>query len=92
MEEPLVRYRRGHGSMTLDRRSINRYDFHFIRKMLRDTPPDLRWTLPSRFTVAGRWLSRAYMPLWLRQPRKQWAALRPRMQAFRATIAGAVGL
>jgi hypothetical protein len=78
MEEPLVRYRRGHGSMTQGGRSI-RYDLRVLLKMLRDTPADLRWAIPSPVTLACRWLLRTLMPGWLRQPRKH----------FRAALGGA---
>lgn len=81
MEEPLVRYRKGHGSMTQDRRSTNRYDLRLFLKMLRDTPADLRWAVPSPAMLARRWLLRMFTPGWLRQPRKHWAALRARMQS-----------
>jgi glycosyltransferase involved in cell wall biosynthesis len=74
MEEPLVRYRRGHGSMTQGGRSV-RYDLRVLLKMLRDTPVDLRWAVPSRATLARRWLLRTFMPGWLRHPRKHLLAV-----------------
>jgi glycosyltransferase involved in cell wall biosynthesis len=88
MDEPLIRYRKGHGSMTQDRRSTNRYDLRLFFKMLRDTPADLRWAVPSPLTLVRRWLLRTCAPGWLRQPRKHWAALRQRMGL--ATKAGAL--
>jgi glycosyltransferase involved in cell wall biosynthesis len=76
MEEPLIRYRKGPGTMTQDRRYL-RYKMRHFFKMLLDTPLDLRWAVPSPAVLARRWLLRTIMPRWLRQPRKQWAALRP---------------
>jgi glycosyltransferase involved in cell wall biosynthesis len=81
MSEPLIRYRKGHGSMTQDRRLNNRYDLRIFIKMVLDTPPDLRWAVPSPATVARRWLLRKVMPVWLRQPRKHWAALPLRIRS-----------
>jgi len=79
MEEPLIRYRKGHGSMTQDKRATRRYDVRHFFKMVRDTPPDLRWAVPSGATLVRRWLLRMLMPRWMRQPRKQWIALRQRL-------------
>jgi glycosyltransferase involved in cell wall biosynthesis len=92
MEQPLIRYRKNHGTMTQDRRSIARYYARHLFKMLRDTPPDLRWTVPSLATLARRWLLRMVTPTWLRQPRKQWVALRARIQRMTAAITESVGL
>jgi hypothetical protein len=83
MAEPLIRYRKGHGAMTQDRRSTSRYDVRVFLKMLLDTPQDLRWTVPSPATLTRRWLLRNLMPGWLRQPRKHWAALQMRKSALR---------
>jgi glycosyltransferase involved in cell wall biosynthesis len=85
MEEPLVRYRRGHCSMTQSGRSI-RYDLRIILKMLRDTPADLRWAVPPRTTLARRWLLRTFTPGWLRQPRKHWEAVRDSAAPKRASV------
>src|SRR5262249_34917331 len=79
MEEPLIRYRKGHGTMTQDQRSTNRYDVRHLFKMQRDTPRDLRWAVPSPVTFARRWVLRTYMPWCIRHPRKQWIALQPRV-------------
>jgi glycosyltransferase involved in cell wall biosynthesis len=92
LEEPLIRYRKGHSCMTQDRRSTNRYDLRHLVKMRRDTPSDLRWAVPSPATLMRRWLLRTLMPWWLRQPRKQWEVWRPRIQTMMATVAGIVGL
>ncbi len=78
MDEALVRYRRHSDSMSRRSSQIARYDLRLFLKMLRDTPPDLRWTVPSPVTLVRRWLLRNLMPTWLRQPRKQWIALRLR--------------
>jgi glycosyltransferase involved in cell wall biosynthesis len=86
VDEPLIRYRKGHGSMTQDRRSISHYDMRHFFKMLLDTPSDLRWAVPSPVTLARRWLFRTYMPWCVRHPRKQWVALRPRIDMLKAAI------
>ncbi len=89
MEEPLIRYRKHAAAMTRDRRSTNRYDLRHFFKMLRDTPPDLRWAVPSPPTFVRRWLLRMLMPRWLRQPRKQWMALRQQLGSpVRVGLAG----
>jgi glycosyltransferase involved in cell wall biosynthesis len=75
MEEALVRYRRHAESMSRRSPMISRYDLRNFRKMLRDTPPDLRWALPSLSTLARRWLLRTIMPGWMRQPKKSWLVL-----------------
>lgn len=92
VDEALVRYRRHPVTMSRNWALISLYGLRYFVKMRRDTPHDLRSTLPSPATVAYRWLLRTLMPQWLRQPRKQWVALRPRMQAAMAAIAGAFGL
>jgi hypothetical protein len=48
--------------------------------MYRDTPPDLRWALLSPLTLGRRWLLRAIMPGWLRQPQNYWLKLRRRLR------------
>lgn len=80
MDEPLMRYRTGHPSMT---RRPAFYEFHRYLKMRRDTPADLRWALPSIWTfllprLAAELLRLASGPLrrphpWLR-PRTRWLA------------------
>lgn len=92
MDEALVRYRRHPETMTRHWSWISCYGLRNYIKMLRDTPPDLRWTVPSPIVLMRRWLLRTFMPAWLRQPRKQWAALRPRVRTAMAAIAGLVGL
>lgn len=70
--EVLLRYR--HGSVN-EPRKVARYWLKHLAKMYRDTPPDLRHTLPPRWKLAPAWLVQAYAPdpvvAWLR-------ALRPR--------------
>jgi glycosyltransferase involved in cell wall biosynthesis len=88
IHDPLMRYRGGHPSLS---QGPARWDdiYRFL-KMYRDTPSDLRGTLPPMAPFMRRWLVRAVMPAWLRQPRKYWLELRPRIQAAIATIAGLV--
>jgi glycosyltransferase involved in cell wall biosynthesis len=74
MDEVLVRYRMGHASLT----RTHWIDFHELRhslKMYRDTPPDLRWVLPSKALLLRRWILRVVTPPWARQPRKYFREL-----------------
>jgi glycosyltransferase involved in cell wall biosynthesis len=74
VDEPLLRYRMGHGHLSGNRWLVIRHDLRHFLKMLRDTPPDLRWAMPSPVTWIRRWLIRSFMPRFLRQPRKQCLA------------------
>jgi glycosyltransferase involved in cell wall biosynthesis len=76
MDEILVRCRTGHPSLSKDRREAHRNDLRLYIKILRDTPPDLRWAVPTPATLLCRWLLKWYFPAWVRQPRKQLTALR----------------
>jgi len=71
MDEVLTRYRIGHTSLSQNRREANRYELRYYVKMLRDTPPDLRWAVPSAASLMRRWLLRVVLPKWIRHPRKQ---------------------
>jgi glycosyltransferase involved in cell wall biosynthesis len=78
MDDVLVRYRSGHISLSQDRRESHLNELRHFIKIMRDTPRDLRTAVPSPVTRL-RWLLRWYSPAWLRQPRKQWIALRRKL-------------
>jgi glycosyltransferase involved in cell wall biosynthesis len=85
--EAMVRYRR-HPD-TASRRWIRlfRYDLRFFLKMLRDTPPDLRWAVPRPSTFVRRLLLRTFTPPWLRQPKKSLSDLGARLRTAMTTLA-----
>ena len=56
----------------IDRWLVFRYDRRHFLKGMQDTPPDLRWTMPSPTTWIHRSLLRSLTPRFLRQPRKCW--------------------
>ncbi len=77
MPDVLTKRRIGHVSLSGDSRRTYRYELRHQMKMLRDTPRDLRWALPSFVTLILRPVMKIITPAWLRQPRKHWEALRP---------------
>jgi GT2 family glycosyltransferase len=81
VEEPLLRYRCGHTSLMRNARRMLIYEMRHYIKMRLDTPSNLRSALPAlRYIAAKLWrFLRWYTPVWLRQPRKQWIALRQRL-------------
>jgi hypothetical protein len=64
-----VRYRKHDGALTTHRLRIAAYELRHLVKMLRDTPADLRHTLPPMTDMIWRWtlrtagLDRARTPL-----------------------------
>jgi glycosyltransferase involved in cell wall biosynthesis len=80
MDDVLLRYRSGHISLSKNRRTSRRADLRLYLKTLRDTPPDLRWAVPSPGALLCRWVLKWYFPAWMRQPRKQIVALRRRLK------------
>jgi glycosyltransferase involved in cell wall biosynthesis len=82
--EILVRVRRGHPSLTRRSRMCRIYDILHWFKMYRDTPKDLRWSLPSFWRVVLPRIIELTVPKLFRQPlhparlRRRWHALRSR--------------
>lgn len=82
MDEVLMRYRRGHASLTAARRTACRYDILHFRKMCADTPVELRSALPSWSTFVLPRLIILSLPQWLfdalvrLRPRHRWILLR----------------
>jgi glycosyltransferase involved in cell wall biosynthesis len=77
VEEVLYRYRQNPVSLSADKRTCYRYDLLHFQKMRRDTPPDLRWALPSAITFVPPRLVGIFGPNWLVNPLLQF---RPRLR------------
>lgn len=94
--EVLIAYRSGHESLTRRRWVCCVWDLAHYRKMLRDTPAELRSALPPAASFLPWRVLRILLPdiavQWLRQPRKTWEALRRREEApFILAFLGSVG-
>jgi glycosyltransferase involved in cell wall biosynthesis len=85
--EALVRYRRHPDAASRRRMMISRYDLRFFLKMLRDTPPDLRWAVPRPSTFLRRLLLRTFTPGWMRHPKRHLSHLSARLRAAMTTLA-----
>lgn len=76
-----IRRGRGHQSLTQDRKACCWYDLLHWRKMIQDTPRDLRSELPATLHFILPRLAILTLPKWLRQPfhperlRRRWKAL-----------------
>jgi glycosyltransferase involved in cell wall biosynthesis len=80
VREILVRYRRGHLCMTRDMRATYRYELRHFQKMWRDTPRDLRSSLPRWWSFVPRRLIGILMPNWIRAAGR---IIRPRYRLLR---------
>ncbi len=82
MDEVLMRYRRGHASLSRDIRQLAACDLRHFRKMRRDTPAALRWTLPSAMLYVPPRFILLLLPTWCQdmigalRPRRRWVEFR----------------
>ncbi len=73
-----MRYRRGHASATRDKRDVLACELRHFFKMRRDTPPDLRWTLPKALLYVPPRFVLLCLPTWFLdmvgalRPRRRW--------------------
>lgn len=85
----LLRYRQGHDSMVVNRRLYYRYDLRHFAKMHRDTPVDLRGSLPKAIFFVPPRLIGIYTPallvdaLKLFRPRLNWILFRQWLASWR---------
>jgi glycosyltransferase involved in cell wall biosynthesis len=87
MDDVLVRVRKGHPSITQHERMRLIYDIVHYFKMRRDTPADLRSTLPSPADFIGTRLIAILMPRWMYHPKiRAWLRPRTRLNAFRSRL------
>jgi glycosyltransferase involved in cell wall biosynthesis len=77
VEEVLFRYRQSPAGLCADKRTCYRYDLRHFHKMRHDTPPDLRWALPSATIFVPLRLVGIFGPDWLVSPLRQF---RPRLR------------
>jgi hypothetical protein len=76
MPDVLVDRRMGHVSISGEVWLCRKHEFLHHLKMMRDTPPDMRWSLP--WFPLWRPIIKIVTPWWVRHPRK----------AYRRVVAG----